>query len=151
MVFYRFRYDVTNHVFLRSSKRPGGLEHALTQRACPGIHVSRRSNYSSLPPLGRFHFLDVNSRTDRTDIEYIIIYSESFDREPSYSCPLPLCITERYAPVYYRAEDSVGKKRSAERGRADMRRRRWKRNRAVGRLARWTLRREEERAVPWLQ
>lgn len=62
------------------------------------------------PPLGCFHFLDVNSRTDRTDIEYIIIYSESFDREPSYSCPLPLCITERYAPVYYRAEDSVGKK-----------------------------------------
>lgn len=91
---------------------PNGSIMARDHHSCP----IRCHTAIMLCPLrfGCFHFLDVNSRTDRTGIGYIISYSESFDREPSYSCPFPSCITERYAAVYYRAEDNVGKKRSGE-------------------------------------
>lgn len=93
-------------------------------------------------PFGCFHFLDVNSRTDRTGIGYIIIYSESFDGEPSYSCPLSV--------VYHRAirggilpgGGQCGEKQVRGRGRrrAGVQRRRRQRNEhAVEREARWTL------------
>lgn len=67
---------------------------------------------------------------------------------PPTPAPSPSCIIERYAAVYYRAGDCVGKKRSGveREGRLSVGRRRWQWNEpAVERETRWTYEEKKER------
>jgi len=57
---------------------------------------------------GRYHFLNVNSKTDRTpDIGYIIIYSESFDGEALLLLPLPRCVSSNDMQRYITKQETV--------------------------------------------